>query len=64
MGNLYHWDGSLSSVAREDLMRAFAHGRSEHNDYFHLHPLHSLFSLVASVLLAGLVVLVLVESVK
>ncbi len=45
-------------------MRAFAHGRFEHNEYFHPHPLHTLFSLVASIVLAGLVVLVLVESVK
>ncbi len=45
-------------------MRALAHARSDHDEYFHLHPLHSLFSLIASVLLAGLVVLVLVESVK
>jgi hypothetical protein len=45
-------------------MRAFAHGRSERNEFFHLHPMHSLFSLIASVVLAGLVVLALVESVR
>ncbi len=45
-------------------MRAFAHSHSEHNEYFHLHPWHSLFTLVASALLAGVVVLVLVESVR
>jgi hypothetical protein len=45
-------------------MRAFAHARLEHNEYFHLHPWHSLFTLMASVVLAGVVVLVLVESVK
>jgi hypothetical protein len=45
-------------------MRAFAHSRFEHSEYFHLHPWHSLFTLIASALLAGLVVLALVESVK
>jgi hypothetical protein len=33
-------------------------------EYFHVHPWHSLFSLIASVVLAGLVVMVLVESMK
>ena len=45
-------------------MRAMAHVRSERNEYFHLHPWHSMFSLIASLVLAGLVVLALVESVK
>jgi hypothetical protein len=44
-------------------MRGFALGRLE-REYFHIHPLHSVFSLLASIVLAGLVVLVLVESVK
>ncbi len=40
------------------------HPRVHHNEYFHLHPLHSAFSLITSLLLAGLVVLVLCESVR
>lgn len=43
-------------------MRTFAQRRSM--GYFHVHPLHGLFSLIASVVLAGLVVMVLVESMK
>ncbi|HVO64462.1 MAG TPA: hypothetical protein VMT53_26315 [Terriglobales bacterium] len=45
-------------------MRASVHARFDQNEYFHLHPWHSLFTLIASVFLAGVVVLVLVESVK
>ena len=33
--------------------------RTHHNPYFHTHPLHTVFSLIASLLLAGLVVLAL-----
>ncbi|HET7206944.1 MAG TPA: hypothetical protein VFI95_10235 [Terriglobales bacterium] len=40
------------------------HWRSERDHYFQLHPLHGVFSLIASMVLAGLVVLVLVESVR
>jgi len=35
------------------------HPRMHHNPYFHVHPLHSAFSLIASLFLAGLVILVL-----
>lgn len=45
-------------------MRTFAHARLDHNEYFHLHPWHRLFTLVASMVLAGVVVLARVESVK
>lgn len=30
-------------------MRAFAHGHCAHKEYFHLHPWHSVFTLLASV---------------
>ena len=43
-------------------MRTFAQRRSI--EYFHVHPWHGLFSLIASVALAGLVVMILVESMK
>lgn len=43
-------------------MRTLAQRRSM--EYFHVHPWHGLFSLIASVVLAGLVVMVLVESMK
>lgn len=33
--------------------------RTHRNPYFHVHPLNTVFSLIASLLLAGLVVLVL-----
>ncbi len=45
-------------------MRTFAHWRSERGEYFHMHPMHGVFSLIASMVLAGLVVLALVESVR
>ncbi len=40
------------------------HPRTHHNEYFHVHPMHSAFSLIASLFLAGLVVLVLCETVR
>jgi hypothetical protein len=45
-------------------MRAFVHEHSERLDYFHLHPWHSMASLLASIVLAALVVLALVDSLK
>jgi hypothetical protein len=46
-------------------MRAFMHWRDQHDNHlFHLHPLHSTFSLLTSLLLAGLIVLALVESAR
>jgi hypothetical protein len=45
-------------------MRAMAHIRSERNEYFHLHPWHTLFTLIASAMLAALVVLALVGTLK
>lgn len=46
-------------------MRAFMHLRHhQDNNLFHLHPMHSTFSLLTSLLLAGLIVLALVESAR
>ena len=45
-------------------MHTPTHWRTERGCYFHAHPLHAVFSLVASMLLAGLIVLVLVLSAK
>jgi len=33
--------------------------RTHDNSYFHVHPMHSLFSLIGSLVLAGLVILAL-----
>jgi hypothetical protein len=40
------------------------HWRTERGRHFHGHPLHATFSLIASMLLAGLIVLVLVLSAR
>jgi hypothetical protein len=40
------------------------HWRTERGRYLQAHPLHATFSLIASMLLAGLVVLVLVLSAR
>jgi hypothetical protein len=61
---LYDGNRYLPTARQEVAMRASAHARFDHNDYFHMHPWHSLFTLISSALLAGLVVLALVESVK
>jgi hypothetical protein len=45
-------------------MHTPVHWRTERGRYFQAHPLHATFSLIASMLLAGLVVLVLVLSAK
>jgi len=45
-------------------MRTFMHWRTGHDPYFHAHPWHAAFSLIASMLLAGLVVLMMVVSAR
>jgi hypothetical protein len=40
-------------------MTPFLHVRHHHDNYFHSHPLHGAFSLIASLLLAGLIVITL-----
>jgi hypothetical protein len=40
-------------------MRTLTGWRSRHDHYFHPHPLHSAFSLIASLALAGLMVIAL-----
>lgn len=41
-------------------MRTFLHARHRPDTYFHSHPLHNTYSLIATLALAGLMVLVLV----
>ena len=45
-------------------MKVLSHLRIHGNDYFHWHPLHSMFSLFASIVLAALIVLLLVLSAR
>ena len=45
-------------------MKTLIHFKGHGNGYFHLHPQHAVFSLVASFVLAVLVVLVLVSSAR
>ena len=45
-------------------MRTLMHFRMHRESYFHAHPLHGTFSLIASFALAGLVVLMLVLSAR
>ena len=44
------------------LMRAPIHVKRYDDGYFHAHPLHTMFALIAAFVLAALVVLVLVPS--
>ena len=46
------------------LMKTLIHLKRHGGSYFHLHPQHAIFSLVASFLLAVLVVLILVSSAR
>jgi hypothetical protein len=41
-------------------MRTFMHLRHRQDTYFHSHPLHTTYSLIATLALAGLMVLALV----
>jgi hypothetical protein len=45
-------------------MRTPMHWRTERGRYFHAHPQQAMFSLIASMLLAGLVVLALALSAR
>jgi hypothetical protein len=45
-------------------MKTLIHLKRHGNSHFHLHPQHALFSLVASFVLAVLVVLILVSSAR
>jgi hypothetical protein len=40
------------------------HPRTHSDPYFHLHPMHSAFSLIASLVLAGMVILLLTVSAR
>jgi len=45
-------------------MKTLIHLKRHGDGYFHFHPLHAMFSLVASFVLAVLVVLILVSSAR
>jgi hypothetical protein len=45
-------------------MRTLIHLQSHGNSHFHFHPQHALFSLIASFVLALLIMLVLVPSAR
>ncbi len=45
-------------------MKTLMHFKGHGDSYFHLHPQHALFSLVASLVLAVLVVFILVSSAR
>jgi hypothetical protein len=45
-------------------MRTLLHFRTHDGGYFHSHPFHSVFSLIASFILSMLIVLVLVSSAR
>jgi hypothetical protein len=45
-------------------MRTFLHVRSPRDPYFQVHPLHGSFSVITTMLLAGLVVLMLVMTAR
>jgi hypothetical protein len=50
--------------ARRLFMNTLIHFKGHGNGYFHLHPQHAVFSLLASFVLAVLVVFVLVSSAR
>ena len=45
-------------------MRTVLHLRTPRDSYFHVHPLHGTFSLITTMLVAGLVVLALVMTAR
>jgi hypothetical protein len=51
-------------LAERLLMKTLIHFRRHEDRYFHAHPLHTMFSLIASILLAVLVVMMLVGSAR
>lgn len=51
-------------MGEQALMKTLIHLRRHGDSYFHLHPLHAMFSLAASFVLAVLVVLILVSAAR
>jgi len=45
-------------------MKTLLHFKGHGDSYFHLHPQHAIFSVVATLMLAVLVVLILVSSAR
>jgi len=60
---LYHGSDPLSPP-RTEVPMSILHLKHSREHYFHAHPLHGTFSLIASMLLAGLIVLVFVVSAR
>ena len=53
-----------AAVGEGAFMRTPMHLKRHGDSYFHLHPLHAVFSLIASFVLAVLIVLTLVPSAR
>jgi hypothetical protein len=51
-------------MSEEAFMKTMIHLNRHEDSYFHLHPLHAMISLIASFLVAVLIVLVLVSSAR
>ena len=51
-------------ACEEAVMRTLMHWRMERERHFQAHPLHTTYSLIASILLTGLLVLAFVLSAK
>ena len=54
----------LSLGALEDPMRTMTNVRTRRSNYFHSHPLHGTFALIASLALTGLVAMVITWSAR
>ena len=53
-----------AAVGDRAFMKTPIHFKRHGDSYFHLHPLHAVFSLIASFVLAVLIVLMLVRSAR
>ena len=54
----------FAAIGEGVLMKTMIHSKRHGDGYFHVHPLHAMFSLVASFVLAVLIMLVLVSSAR
>jgi hypothetical protein len=66
--NPYHCNlarnGVYYVISEEGSMRTLLHFKTHDGGYFHSHPLHSVFSLIASFILSVLIVLLLVSTAR
>ena len=53
-----------AAVGGRGFMKTPIHLKRHGDSYFHLHPLHAVFSLIASFVLAAVIVLMLVRSAR